>query len=541
MTDCRTDLRPSRAARRGLVLVLVLVVVAILALVSLAFAELMRTERAAAQVAAERVQARLLAESGIAFTRQLLARGPQWQDDLGGIHENAAQFRGVLVLDPTGPAGPGRFTVVSPGVEAGEYAGLRFGLEDESTRLNLNALLLLEQTVPGAGRELLLGLPGMTVDIADAILDWMDLDDEPREFGAELDYYAVQVPPYAPKNGPLETVEELLLVRGVTPWLLFGGDANRNFLLDPGEPIVEPMATASGSLASMDRGWSAYLTLFSKERNRQADGSPRIDVNQQDLETLYLEVEEILGPQAAAFIIAYRQNRPYSGAEAGWTIGEGESPAEGSVRAFLSPLVESEETPSAELVIDFSGRARTRIDTVLDLVGARTRVNVEGQQEPVVVDSPFIEDTALMPAYLPAMMDALTAVAEPVIPGRININQAPRVILEGIPGMRIDLVDAIIANRVQDPVQDTVGRDHETWILSEGLVSLEEMKALIPFVTVRGDVYRGQFVGFFDEGGPIARIEVVIDATESYPRVVFWREISHLGPGYPPDFLGVEW
>ncbi len=35
-------------------------------------------------------------------------------------------------------------------------------------------------------------------------------------------------PPYAPRNGPMETIEELLLVRGVTPELLFGVDANHN-------------------------------------------------------------------------------------------------------------------------------------------------------------------------------------------------------------------------------------------------------------------------------------------------------------------------
>ncbi len=73
----------------------------------------------------------------------------------------------------------------------------------------------------------------MDVNIADAILDWLDPDDTPRENGAEVDYYAAQNPPYAPKNGPLDTIEELLLVRGVTPELLF-------------EPT--PIATASSIL-----------------------------------------------------------------------------------------------------------------------------------------------------------------------------------------------------------------------------------------------------------------------------------------------------
>jgi hypothetical protein len=74
----------------------------------------------------------------------------------------------------------------------------------------------------------------MTIEIADAILDWLDDDDEPREFGAEANTTR-RWPPYAPKNGPLETVEELLLVRGVTPQLLFGCDVNRNGMVDPDE------------------------------------------------------------------------------------------------------------------------------------------------------------------------------------------------------------------------------------------------------------------------------------------------------------------
>jgi hypothetical protein len=76
--------------------------------------------------------------------------------------------------------------------------------------------------------------------------------------------------------------------------------------------------------------------------------------------------------------------------------------------------------------------------------------------------------------------------------------------------------------------------------LAEGLVTLAEMKALVPYITSRGSAYRAQVVGYFDEGGPAARIETVIDATTATPRIVFWRDITHLGPGYAADLLGVE-
>ena len=59
----------------------------------------------------------------------------------------------------------------------------------------------------------------------------------------KLEYYSSLNPPYVPRNGPLQTVEELLLVRGVTPQLLFGLDTNRNGLIDTHE-----MSTATGTV-----------------------------------------------------------------------------------------------------------------------------------------------------------------------------------------------------------------------------------------------------------------------------------------------------
>ena len=97
------------------------------------------------------------------------------------------------------------------------------------------------QPIDTSGRAMLLKLPGMTIEIADAILDWIDDDDEPREYGAEIDFYSTLTPPYSPQNGPLKTIEELLLVRGITPDMLFGRDINRNGMIDVQEmdlPLV---------------------------------------------------------------------------------------------------------------------------------------------------------------------------------------------------------------------------------------------------------------------------------------------------------------
>ena len=59
-------------------------------------------------------------------------------------------------------------------------------------------------------------------EIVNAIMDWIDTDDEHRLDGAENDYYQSLEYPYACKNYYIETLEELLLVKGITPELYYG-------------------------------------------------------------------------------------------------------------------------------------------------------------------------------------------------------------------------------------------------------------------------------------------------------------------------------
>ena len=66
-------------------------------------------------------------------------------------------------------------------------------------------------------------MPKRTADIiVDSILDWIDTDDLHRLNGAESDYYQSLPNPYKAKNGRLDTLEELLLIKGMSPDILFG-------------------------------------------------------------------------------------------------------------------------------------------------------------------------------------------------------------------------------------------------------------------------------------------------------------------------------
>ena len=51
-------------------------------------------------------------------------------------------------------------------------------------------------------------------DLMDAWSDWEDLNDDASVNGAEIDYYQELETPYQPRNGKIETVEEILQIRG---------------------------------------------------------------------------------------------------------------------------------------------------------------------------------------------------------------------------------------------------------------------------------------------------------------------------------------
>ncbi len=514
--------------RRAAVLLVVLFVIVIVSLSAYTFTELMLTHYDAAQTSVRMAQTRALVDSGVEAIKYLLYLSEEERDQAGGIYDNQVSLRGVVVVPDTDPQKQGCFSVLAPSLDnMGNSAGIRFGLEDESTRLNLNFLPLADRLVENGGRTLLMALPGMTEEIADAILDWLDEDDEPREFGAEADYYNRLQPPYQPKNGPLDSVEELLLVRGITPELLFGLDTNRNGMVDTHELSMRASGANTAALLNqpeLQRGWAPYLTLYSAEKNTNSAGQPRINVNQENMEQLYNELTAVLPVEWAVFIVAYRQNGPYTG----------DAP--------------SQPVP-VDAQLDLGRQPSTTIGQLLDLIGAKVQVQFYGTSDAVVIESPFTPDIGAMNLYLPVLLDHCSVTSAAVIPGRININQAPRVVLMGIPGMDEELVDEILRNRdvTGEAAKDNPNLRFETWLLTEGLIFNDEgqpdiarMKQLTVFCCGRGDVYRAQVVGYFQEGGVSSRAEIVVDNTQAVPRVVFWRDLSHLGRGYNLATLGVN-
>lgn len=546
------------APRNGMFLVIVLIVVMIATLAVYSFSELMLAYDEAVHLTSSRAQCDLAVESAGAATRLLLSQPREVRQAAGGIRDNPQLFRGVNVVPSTVAAERVNYAILAPALnEMGELSGIRFGLQDESARLNVNTLVTLENNTSmlmpmlGAAEDsalgddfsadnlavsLLMALPNMTPDIAEAILDWLDPDTTPRDFGAEAEFYATLPTPYEPKNGPLDSLEELLLVRGVTPQLLFGADANRNGMIDPAE---QQMAFANaGSTNAL--GWSAYLTVHSYEANVRNDGTPRVNVNQDDLEQLYEELSVALeNDDWASFIAAYRvSGQPTStlatAAASMGSAGEGDEEAAGGGDDIPEP--DGVWTAGDLDDVDLSGGGGTTIGQILDLVDATIQIGQGDSQRTLA--SPFSSEPLLMADYMPVLMDALTTHGNPRMPGRINVNECPVELLRGIPMLDEETVERIVEARAD--ATETENRKFETWLTVEGLVSPDQMRMLMPILTAGGDVYRAQVIGYYEQGNLFSRGEMIIDATTINPDIVFFRDLSHLGRGFDVAVLGIQ-
>jgi type II secretory pathway component PulK len=317
--------------RKGVVLLAVLIVVVILTLTAYQFSELMLAEYKAAGSHLRMAQAQAAADSAVHYAAALLSNPDAFTNTLNSNpYDNPSAFQGVLVPGGSTSRFSCRFSVISlpdPDDPPPNQPFL-YGVTDETGRINLNALMKLDSSGKVA-HDVLMLLPNMTEDVANAILDWIDADDEPRSNGAENDYYQTLPQPYACKNGPLDSVEELLFVKGVTPPLLFGNDYNRNGTLDPDR---------DDGTGTLDRGWSAYLTVYSRELNLDSSGNPRIWVNDSDLNTLSTKLTTALGSELASYIILYRQYGSASQQSGSGQSGGGSQPAGTAQPSTTGPM-----------------------------------------------------------------------------------------------------------------------------------------------------------------------------------------------------------
>jgi type II secretory pathway component PulK len=151
-----------------------------------------------------------------------------------------------------------------------ESCRLNIRVVDEASKLNINS----------ATKEQLMGLPDMFEDVADAIIDWRDSNDEPSGVGVEGGYYEGLEFGYRTRNGPFRTIRELLMVKDVTEQLFYGEDTNFNGELDYNERDGDENPPADDGDSELDLGWIAYLTCYTSAGGQNQSNQSQNSQNQ---------------------------------------------------------------------------------------------------------------------------------------------------------------------------------------------------------------------------------------------------------------------
>jgi DNA uptake protein ComE-like DNA-binding protein len=270
-------------AARGSVLIIVLWIAIGLVAIALYFANSMTYELRASDNRASGLATEQAIEGAARYVNYVLAT----------YSTNGAMPSNTVFSCEAVPVGDAHFWIIGRDPSGTPSSDPYFGLIDEGSKLNLNT----------ASTNALSYLPNMTLDFADAIMDWRGTNGGGM---FSMDYTGLG---YMDKNAPFETVDELRLVYGATVDLLAGNDINRNGVLDSNEKDL------NGS-GQFQPGLFEYTTVYTREPNFHADGSSLTNVNtasQTTLETLFQSADVNNAVNLAESIYDNIQNSPCSG------------------------------------------------------------------------------------------------------------------------------------------------------------------------------------------------------------------------------------
>jgi type II secretory pathway component PulK len=324
-------------------------VVLVLAGLALVFARSMRVSAILSANHTASLQAECIAEGA----REYLIAGLS-ADEQAAVLTNATPYEAMDV-------GQGYFWVLRSNLE--DDRQLDYGLTDEAGKINLNS----------ASLEMLLKLPGMTAELAASIIDWRDQDGELSPGGAENEYYLLLSAPYNCKNAPLETVEEILLIKGASEELLYGEDRNLNGVLDENENDADASAPADNRNGSLEGGFYDYVTVYSMEANVDSSGNDRININDvggAELGTVLRQA--VTGDRYFQIMDSIRAGRPFKSIleyyfKAGLTIEEFKQLADKlttSDRETIGGLVNVNTAPK-EVLLCLGGLEESDVEALL--------------------------------------------------------------------------------------------------------------------------------------------------------------------------------
>lgn len=411
---------------RGTILIVTIWIITLLAGMALVFAHTMRIETQATGNRIYQVQSRELANGAIAYAKAL-----------------ATDAIDKTLADDPQAVGDDWIILIKPDDE--QDSSVSYGMIDEAGKVNLNT----------ATQEMLIKLPGMTEELAAAIIDWRDGDSELTTNGAEDEYYLTLDEPYTAKNGPIESIDELLLVKGFTRQIIYGEDTNRNGVLDANENDGDESDPPDNADGTLDPGIFPYVTVYSIQSNQTDNGQNKPNINNQNLGEVSDVIQKNL--ENGRFLIVMdniRNNRPFAN------------------------------------LIDLYYKSQMTVEEFASVVNDLSDRN--GQN----------------------------------VPGRININIAPRKVLACLPGLEEADVDTLVNYRSSKNEEDLATI---AWV-TEALGDDGKTKAIGigSYITTSTNQYSFDALVVRAKGRSYARRYIVIDTREG-SQVRLSQDITNLG------------
>jgi len=439
--------------------------VALLSLVVVGVLHTSRIDLMAVKNYGDRIQAHYLAVAGIEKAKALLFqnahdRSRSAKNHSGELYNSPEQFRDVAF-------GRGKFRVFRRGRQD-EGSGVIYGISDEESRLNVNS----------ASTDQLTNIDRMTPEIAAAIADWRGGGDTVTPGGANADYYLSLEPPYKPRHGALPTIRELLLVRGVTRDLLFGKDTHGNGLLPAAGDGEDDSLSGDSVAGDTDAGWAGILTVGSSEKNVNAGGQDRVNVQSAD-ESSLTSVKGITSSMARA-IVAYRgQNTLKSIAD----LLDVTAPQNQNQGGNSNP--NSNQGGSSQSQSGGQGGASG---------GSGSNAGGSGSGGKVI-SAEVLMDIA----------DDITTADDQDLSGMININTAALDVLACLPGVDRQLAQGIISYR-----QSSGFFANTAELLKVGGMTPDIFKQVAPLVSARSETFRILSEGKVTSTGARQRIQAIV-------------------------------
>lgn len=501
--------------RRGIALLFVLVVVAALSLAVYNFTRKSVSLLEASHAHIDIVKQRLLAESAISVSLARIKKGNLAQSNPVRYGQgDSGQVTSHIINLEFDNERMGHFAVVRriphPGSEP------EFGLQNESAKINLNALASSERNREQIVSKLMF-TPGMSAPVADAIADRLLANRDKNKGNSPTS----RMPSPSPK---LEDLASLLTIPGVTPHLLFGEDQNQNGQLDDNENDGSqnlPMDNADGQL---DAGWSSEWTVTGAESNLRHDGTAKINLNQPNLAMLYDELSAECGDDLARFVVAWKVGSPQYFDENPESLEQArkssELERENTFQDRLREQLGDDNSDATKIGGDnsnvrngilLSNKGR-RLRSLFDLVGCKVQVFIETTD--VVLVSPFPSDPASLQRILRDWEMKTTTNDQPTLEGRIDINQASLATLRSIDGMTESQANSLVKIRESSDISST---EFSTvaWLVSRGLLTTSQLRRIGPEITTGGCVFNGYAIGQLSTSRTATAIFFTIDARQT--------------------------